>query len=387
MISKRAKAISPSLTLSITAQAKLMKKEGKDVISFGAGEPDFDTPDYIKEAAYEAIRSGFTKYTPTSGIPELKKAICNKLKKDNGLDYVPANILVSNGAKQCLYVIIQATINPKDEVIIPIPAWGSYAEMVKLADGKPILVQTKNFKLTPALLKKSLTAKTRMLILGSPSNPTGAIYDKSELEELARICIAHNILVISDEVYEKLIYGKTCVSMASLNDDIKKLTIVVNGVSKTYAMTGWRIGYCAAQEEFIKAATNIQDHMTSNASSIAQKAALAALTQTRQEYIDRMVKEYAKRRQYMVTTLNKIPGISTQMPDGAFYVLVDVSRLYKGNITSSVEFCKALLEKKMVAAIPGSAFGDDRYIRLSYATSMDQIVKGLNRLKEFVIGL
>ncbi|MFA5137030.1 MAG: pyridoxal phosphate-dependent aminotransferase [Patescibacteria group bacterium] len=384
MISKRAMSITPSATLTITARAKAMKKDGIDVVSFGAGEPDFDTPDHIKKAAQDAMLAGFTKYTPTSGIPELKQAICRKLKVDNGLDYAPEQILVSTGGKQCLYNIIQVTIDPEDEVIIPQPSWVSYEEMVKLAEGKTVFVKTKDFKMSPSLFEKAITKKTRMLILNSPSNPTGAMYSKQELEEISRICVKYSILVLSDEIYEKLIYGKEHISIASLGEDIKKLTVVINGVSKTYSMTGWRIGYCAGPVEIIQAATRLQDHTTSNANSIAQKAAVAALTGTDKQFIEEIVAEYKTRRDYMVKTLNSIPGIKVSLPDGAFYVFADVSRLYKGTITDSVDFCSKLLEKKHVAVIPGSAFGDDKYIRLSYATSMEQIVKGLKRLSEFV---
>lgn len=384
MISKRAMSITPSATLTITARAKAMKKDGIDVVSFGAGEPDFDTPDHIKKAAQDAMLAGFTKYTPTSGIPELKQAICRKLKVDNGLDYAPEQILVSTGGKQCLYNIIQVTINPEDEVIIPQPSWVSYEEMVKLAGGKTVFVKTKDFKMSASMFEKAITKKTRMLILNSPSNPTGAMYSKQELEEISRICVKHSILVLSDEIYEKLIYGKKHICIASLTDDIKKLTVVINGVSKTYSMTGWRIGYCAGPVEIIQAATRLQDHSTSNANSIAQKAAVAALTGTDKQFIEDIVIEYKKRRDYMVKTLNSIPGIKVSLPDGAFYVFADVSRLYKETITGSVDFCSKLLEKKHVAVIPGSAFGDDKYIRLSYATSMEQIVKGLKRLSEFV---
>ena len=383
MLSNRALSINPSSTLAITSRAKQMKKDGIDVVPFAAGEPDFDTPDNIKKAAIEAINSGFTKYTPSSGIPELKKAICEKFKKDNHLDYELENIMVSTGAKQCLYNIIQVLINPGDEVLIPSPYWVSYPEMVKLAEGKCIFLPTVNFKINQKILEAAITDKTKALILNSPANPTGVVYDKQELKMIADICKKHSIYVISDEIYELLIYEKKHISIASFDQDIKKLTIVVNGVSKTYAMTGWRIGYCAGQKEIIKAASSIQDHSTSNPNSIAQKAALEALTGP-QDAIKKMKQAYQKRRDYMMQRLQKIKGIKVPLPDGAFYVFADVSQLYNPNIPNSVEFCRRLLEKNHVATIPGGAFGDDRYIRLSYATNEDNIKKGLDRIEAFV---
>lgn len=387
MLSKRALQINPSPTLAITAKAKEMKKQGLDVVSFGAGEPDFDTPENVKAAAIQAIKDGFTKYTATSGIPELKQAICEKFKKDNGLDYLPENILVSAGAKQCLYNILQVLINPGDEVMIPVPYWVSYEEMVKLAGGVcKFLKPVKDFKINVAVLKKSVTKKTKLLMLNSPSNPTGAVYDAKELEEIAKFCVKHNIYVISDEIYEALIYGKKHVSIASFGSEIKKLTIVVNGLSKAYSMTGWRLGYCAGEKEIIKAATSLQDHSTSNANSITQKAAIEAITGP-QDTVAMMRKAYVKRRDYMLKRLKAMKGLKVEKPDGAFYVFVDVSSLFNKTINDSVAFCKELLEKKHVAAIPGVAFGDDRYIRLSYATSDANIEKGLDRLGEFVASL
>lgn len=384
MISDRTKRITPSATLAISAKAAEMKRNGIDVVSFGAGEPDFDTPDHIKKAAIAAIKAGFTKYTPTSGIPELKEAIIEKFDKDNGLIYTPKQILVGNGAKQCLYNIIQALINPGDEVIIPVPYWVSYEEMVKLADGKCVFVPSgKDFKIRPVSLKKYISKKTKALILNSPSNPTGIVYDKHELAAIAKICIEENLFVISDEIYEKLIYGKKHVSIASLGKAIIDLTIVVNGVSKTYAMTGWRIGYCGGPEDIIQAAGSLQDHTTSNPNSIAQKAALSALTGSLNN-VSVMKKEYVRRRDYMVERLNKMKGISAQLPDGAFYVFPNVSKLYSRKMRDSASFCEQLLTTFHVAAVPGSAFGDDRCIRLSFATSMEQIKKGLDRIERFV---
>jgi aspartate aminotransferase len=383
IIAKRLQQISASPTLAITALVNKMKKEGKDVISFAAGEPDFDTPKHIKLAAIDAINKGFTKYTATSGIIELKLAICEKFKKDNNLTYKPENILVSNGAKQCLYNVIQALVNPNDEVLIQIPYWVSYEEMVKLAEGKCVFIKpNKQLKITANQIEQSITPKTKILILNSPSNPSGVVYDKKELEEIARVCVRHNIIVISDEIYEKLIYGKKHYSIASFNSEINKLTVVVNGASKSYAMTGWRIGYCAGPKEIIEAASSLQDHSTSNPNSIAQKAALAALTGS-EDCIQEMAREYEKRRDYMIGRLCTIKGIEVNMPDGAFYVFVNVSGLYNQNIADSVSFCTEFLKQFFVGCVPGGAFGDDRYIRISFATSLENIKEGLQRLEKF----
>ncbi len=381
-LSKRAQNINSSLTLSITAKAKEMKKQGLDVVSFGAGEPDFDTMFHIKEAAKKAIDDGFTKYTATSGIIELKEAICAKLRRDNWLDYEPKNIIVSTGAKQSLFNMIMVTIDPGDEVIIPIPYWVSYEEMVKIADGKCVFLKTNNFKINPQDLEKVITPKTKMLIFNSPSNPTGVVYDEKELKQIAAICLKHNIYILSDEIYEKLIYGKKHVSISSVNEKIKKLSIVINGVSKSYAMTGWRIGYAAAEEEIVKAATRLQDHSTSNPSSISQKAALAAVNGP-EDHVEKMVYEFKKRRDFMVDRLNRIDGVVAPRPDGAFYVFANVSKLYSDQIKGSMVFCQKLLEDAYVAVIPGAAFGDDRYIRLSFATGMEHIKRGLDRLDKF----
>lgn len=384
-LSKRALSINPSQTLAITARAKAMKKQGIDVISLAAGEPDFDTPDFIKKTAIKAIETGFTKYTPTAGILELRQAIVNKFKRDNGLIYeAKKNILVSNGAKQCLFNVIQVIIDQDDEALLPLPSWVSYDEMVKMAGGKCVYIKTPNFKVSSKILKKYLSKKTKLLILGSPSNPTGTVYEKEELQDIADFCVKNNIYVISDEVYEKLIYGKTHYSIAGFNEKIKKLTITVNGFSKTYAMTGWRIGYCAGEEEIIKVATNLQDHSTSGANSITQKAALAALTGP-QEFLKNWVKQYRQRRDYMFGRLNKIKGLKPHKPDGAFYMFVDFSH-YKSNPSAknSIVFCQNLLEKAHIATIPGGAFGDDNYIRLSFATSMENITKALDRLEKYL---
>lgn len=381
-LSKRAVNIKPSLTLTITAKAKEMKKQGLDVISFGAGEPDFDTMIHIKEAAKKAIDEGYTKYTSTSGFTELREAVCMKLRRDNWLDFVPSQILVSTGGKQALFNIIMTLVEEDDEVIIPVPYWVSYEEMVKFAGGKPVFLKSDDFRINTEKLERAITRKTKMLILNSPANPTGVVYEEKELKQIAHVCVKHNIIVVSDEIYEKLTYGKKHHSIAAMNDKINKLTIIINGVSKTYAMTGWRIGYAAGPEEVIKAATRIQDHSTSNPSSISQKAALAALTGP-QDHIPKMVWEYKRRRDFMVERVNRIKGIYASRPDGAFYVFANISDFYGNEIKGSTEFCLRLLEEAYVAAIPGLGFGDDNFIRLSFATGMSNIQRGLERMEKF----
>ncbi len=381
-LSKRASSINPSLTLSITAKAKEMKKQGLDVVSFGAGEPDFDTMIHIKDAAKQAIDEGFTKYTATAGITELREAIAGKLRRDNWLDYKTSQILVSTGAKQALYEIIMTVVDSGDEVIVPVPYWVSYEEMVKMAGGVSVFIKTRGFKLDPEDLERAVTPKTKMLILNSPVNPTGAVYDEKDLKKIAAICVKHNIFILSDEIYEKLVYDKKHVSIASINDKVKGITAVVNGISKSYSMTGWRLGYVAGPEEVIKVATRLQDHITSNASSISQKAALAAIDGP-QDHIPKMIWEYKKRRDLMVEKLNSIEGVIAPLPDGAFYVFADVSAYYKGNIKGSLDFCTRLLDEAYVAVIPGVAFGDDRYVRLSYATGTEHIKRGLERMHKF----
>jgi len=392
LLAKRTSGIIPSLTLALTARAKAMKKQGMDVIGLAAGEPDFDTPEYIKEEARRALDEGFTKYTPASGITELKEAVCEKLARDNCLNYEPSEIIIGCGAKHCLYNAIQVLCQEDDEVILPTPYWVSYPEQIKLSGARPLIVKTRmedGFKITPELLLKNITRRTKLLILNTPSNPTGSVYSKDELEEIAEIAIKKHIYVISDEIYEKIIYdGIEHVSIASLNSQIKKLTIVINGLSKTYSMTGWRIGYAAADERIIKAMSNLQSHSTSNPVSFVQKAAIIALRSS-QDWVNRMVAEFKRRRNYMLERLNQVQEVSCVSPQGAFYLFPNISRIlgrpFNGKkIKSSLDFSQLLLEEGKVSVVPGSAFGADNHIRLSYATSMDNIARGMDRIQEMV---
>jgi len=391
-LSTKALTISPSSTLAIDAKAKKMKADGIDVIGFGAGEPDFDTPNHIKEAAIKAINDGFTKYTPASGTLELKQAVCKKFEKDNGLIYTPSNIVISNGAKHSLVNAFQAICNVGDEVIIPAPYWVSYPEMVKLADGVPVILNTteeSGFKFTIDQLEAAITPKTKAIVINSPSNPTGMVYSKEELQAIADLAVKKEIYVISDEIYEKLIYdGYEHVSIASFNDKIKELSIVVNGMAKSYSMTGWRIGYTASNAKIAEIMGNVQSHATSNPNSIAQKAAEAALNGP-QDDVAMMVEEFIKRRDYMVEKINSIPGLSCIKPNGAFYVMMNISKiigkeLYGVKINGSDDFANILLEKANVALVPGSGFGTDIHVRLSYATSIKNITEGLNRIEKFL---
>ncbi|NFO13129.1 pyridoxal phosphate-dependent aminotransferase [Clostridium botulinum] len=391
-LSKRAENISPSITLEITAKAKALKNEGIDVVSFGAGEPDFNTPQNIINAAIKAMEEGKTKYTPAGGILELKEVICKKFKKDNNLEYKTNQITISTGAKQCLANVFMAILNPGDEVLIPVPYWVSYPELVKLADGVPVFVETvkeNNYKYTIEDLEKCVTNKTKAILLNSPNNPTGTIYHEEELKEIASFAKKHDMFIVSDEIYEKLIYdNEEHISIASLSEDAYKRTIVINGVSKTYAMTGWRLGYVAADEKVTKLMTSIQSHMTSNVNSITQYAAIEAISGPEEE-LGKMVKEFENRRNFMLDKLSKINELSVLRPNGAFYIMVNIEKYlnttFKGNsITNSVEFSKVLLEEEKVAVIPGSGFGLENYIRLSYATSMDIIEKGIDRLSIFL---
>lgn len=382
-ISPQAASLSPSLTLAIDARAKQMKAEGLDVVGFGAGEPDFDTPQHIKDAAKKALDEGFTKYTPSSGIPELRQAIAEKFRRENGLTYKPSQIIVSCGGKHSCFNTILATCSAGDEVIIPAPYWLSYPEMVKLAGAKPVIVETTDateFKLTPAQLRAALTERTRLLILNSPSNPTGTVYTPEELRALGEVCIERDVLIMSDEIYEHLLYdGAVHRSMASFSSEHYARTIVVHGFAKAWSMTGWRLGFLAAPEPVAKAIDAIQSHSTSNPTSFAQKGAVAALTGP-QDHLKVWLAEFAKRRSYAHQRLNAMPGISCVNAKGAFYLFPNIARTG----LKSVEFCARLLDEEKVAAVPGIAFGADDYIRLSYATSMANIEKGLDRLERFV---
>ena len=391
MLSNKARAISSSPTLAIDAKFKQMKANGEDVVGFGCGEPDFDTPRYIKDAAIAAINVGKTKYTPAAGTLELRKAVADKFKRENGLDYAPTDIVISNGAKHSLMNALTAILNPGDEVILPAPFWVSYPELVKLADGVPVIINTKEeneFKAKAEDFKRALTEKTKAIILNSPSNPTGMVYTRDELKEIADFAVENNLYVVSDEIYEHLIYEGEHISIASFNDKIKELTIVVNGVSKTYAMTGWRIGYAAANPEIAKIMSNVQSHASSNPNSIAQAATVAALSGGDEE-IDRMKRHFKNRRDYMVEAINSIDGVSCRMPHGAFYIMMNIGELvgktYYGKIiNNSDDFAELFLEKARVAVVPGTGFGAPEYVRWSYATSMDNIVEGIQRLKNFL---
>ncbi|MDP4132618.1 MAG: pyridoxal phosphate-dependent aminotransferase [Bacillota bacterium] len=394
-LSKKYQSISPSSTLSIDSKYKALKAAGIDVVGFGAGEPDFDTPQHIKDAAIRAINSGYTKYTPASGMIELKEAICKKFREENGLSYGIENIVVSNGAKHSLMNSLGAILNPGDEVILPAPYWVSYYEMILLSDGVPVILHTSeenDFKFNAKDLEALITPKTKALILNTPGNPTGMVYTEEELRAIANVIEEHDIFVISDEIYEQLVYDMdTPPSIASLGENIKNRTIIVNGVSKTYAMTGWRIGYTAANSEITKLMSNVQSHYTSNPNSIAQHAAIAALEGPQHSVLE-MKKAFNERRLYMVERMNCIPGVSCIKPQGAFYVMMNITKLLgktAGNrkIDGSDSFAQLFLELNNVAVVPCSGFGNDNYVRWSYATSMDNIKKGLDRLEEFINNL
>ncbi|MFA6078985.1 MAG: pyridoxal phosphate-dependent aminotransferase [Candidatus Omnitrophota bacterium] len=382
-LSNRVSSISSSVTLDITSKAKRMAKEGIDVVGFGAGEPDHDTPEHIKAEAVKAIKEGFTKYTPSSGTLELREAISAKFEKDNSIKYSPAQIVVSSGAKHSLNNIFQAICEAGDEVIVPAPYWLSYPEMIKMAEAKPVCVETSqadHFRVTEKDLAAKITPKTKALILNSPSNPTGSIYGLDGLKMIARLAVKHKFFVISDEIYEKLIYdNKKHVSIASLGKEIYDLTLTVNGVSKSYAMTGWRIGYAAGPSDVMSAISNLQSHAASNPTSISQKAAIAALTGD-QKCVNDMRMEFQKRRDLMVEMLSSIKGMSCIKPEGAFYVFCDISKLNMG----SIKIAERLLDEAKVAVVPGAPFGADSFIRLSFATSMEKIKKGIDRIGEWV---
>ncbi len=384
MLTKRINSLSESITIAVSTLAQELKAEGKDILSFSAGEPDFDTPQIIKDAAIEAIQKGYTKYTAVDGIPELKKAVIEKLKRDNNLEYAPNQVIVNNGAKHSLFNLFQATIEEGDEVIIPAPYWVTYPELVKYSGGTPVTIQTDDttgFKITPEQLKSAITSKTKMLILTSPSNPTGAIYSKSELEALAEVLKGTDILVASDEMYEKLTYEGEFVSTASISEDMFERTITINGLSKSVAMTGWRFGYMAsAKSELIKATKKLQSQSTSNINSITQVAAIKGLDGSADADIAYMREEFKKRRDEAVELFNAIDGLSVLKPDGAFYLFVNIKEISNDSLT----FAKELLESKGVAVVPGVGFGSEGYFRFSFASSIENIRKGIERIAEFV---
>ncbi len=391
-LSRVASAVQASTTVAIDSKAKQMKADGIDVVGFGAGEPDFNTPDNINMEAIRAICDGKTKYTPPAGIIPLRKAICNRLKLDCNLDYDYTQIVVASGAKHCVYVTFRALLNPGDEVIVPAPYWVSYSEMIKMAGGVPILVvagEDQGFKATGDQIKAAITEKTKCVIINNPSNPTGALYSKQELQEIADICVENDLYIISDEIYYQLIYDNAeFVSIASLGKDVYDHTIIINGVSKSYAMTGWRIGYVAASKEIAKVMSNYLSHSTGAPSTISQWASIEALNGP-QEGIEAMRQEFEKRRNYMVKRMNEIPGVSCRMPEGAFYVMMNISQLLGktiggASINSADDFAMAFLDQGLVAVVPSTGFGIDNFVRWSYATSMENIEEGLNRLEKFL---
>ncbi|MEJ5258758.1 MAG: pyridoxal phosphate-dependent aminotransferase [Anaerohalosphaeraceae bacterium] len=391
-ISLRAQAVAPSATLAVTSRAKEMKAQGLDVLSFGAGEPDFDTPQFIKDAAVESLKKGQTKYTPAAGILELRKAIAEKLLKENNLQYAPEQIIVNLGAKHSVYMAMQAVLDPGDEVLLPAPYWVTYPEAIQLAGAKPVILETTaktEYKITPTQLKSAITPKTAMLVLNSPNNPGGFCYTPDELKALAKVLEGTNVIVLSDEIYERLVYGNMrFVSFASLSQDAYNRTLTINGLSKSYSMTGWRLGYTAGPLDVIKAMSRLQDHMTSNAVTFTQYAAIAALKDT-SGVVEKMRQEFEKRGKLMTERLNAIPGVHCVPAQGAFYCFPDVSAHYGRTIggvriSDSMDFAKALLEQKLVAVVPGGPFGAPKNVRLSFACSLEQIEKGIDRIREWL---
>jgi len=387
-LAKRVSLLSPSPTLAITAKSNEMKRQGIDVVGLGAGEPDFNTPAHIIEAAERAMREGRTKYTAAAGIPELLQAISEKFESDNGLTYSTKQIIVTNGGKHALYNLFMSLLDPGDEVIIPIPYWVSYPEMVKIADGVPVLIEgyeANAFKVTAQQVKNAITPRTRAIIINSPSNPTGSIYSREELEAIVDVCLAYDILMVSDEIYEKLIYdGHEHVSVASFSKEAYEHTVIINGMSKPYSMTGWRMGYAAGNQSLIQAMVDLSSHSTSNPTSFAQYGALAALTGT-QEPLEMMKREFVKRRDRVVELLNQIEGISCLKPEGAFYVFPNVSEAMKNMGYDNVDkWCGDLLVEQKVALVPGSGFGSPNHARISYAASLEQLEKGIERIGQFV---
>ncbi|MCR4397632.1 MAG: pyridoxal phosphate-dependent aminotransferase [Firmicutes bacterium] len=395
-LSRRARNLSPSPTLALDARTKELQAKGVDVVNLGIGEPDFDTPSHIGDAAVQAIREGFTKYTPATGIPDLKKAVCKKFLEDNGLEYDLSQVVISVGAKQAVYNAVQVLCDEGDEVIVPAPYWVSYTEIIKLAGGIPVEVPSREeagFKVSAADLEAAIGDRTKILLFNSPNNPSGAVYDRDELLAIADVCLKRGLYIISDEIYEKLVYGGLKhVSIASVRPALKDRTIVINGVSKAFSMTGWRIGFAAGPREAIKAMGDLQGQVTSNPTSISQKAALAALLGPK-EPVEAMVREFEKRRNFVVGELNSIPGLRCSTPGGAFYVYPNVSAFIgKKNasgktIADSADLAEAILQEAAVAVVPGTAFGMDGYVRISYATSMENLRKGIDRLRRFFAAL
>ena len=393
-LSRIALAIEPSATMAIDTMFKQMKADGLDVIGFGAGEPDFPTPDYIKEVGIQAIQNNDTKYTPSVGTVALRKAICQRLKEDCGVEYTPAEVAVSNGAKPCVYVALRALVNPGDEVILPAPYWVSYIELIRMVGGVPVVVEAteaEHFKITPEKLSAAITPKTKCMILNNPSNPTGMMYSRKELEEIAKVCVEKDIYVISDEIYYRLAYdNEEFVSFAALGEDVKARTLLVNGVSKSYAMTGWRIGYVAAPAAISKVIGNYLGHCTGSPSSISQAAAAEALSAS-QETVEKMREAFEERRNYMVERMNQIEGVSCIKPEGAFYVMMNISKIFGKELFGHVikdadDFGNMFLKYGKVAVVPGTSFGAPEFIRWSYATSMENIKAGLDRLECFLSG-
>lgn len=394
-LSRLASQVQASTTMAIDALAKQMKADGVDVIGFGAGEPDFNTPDHIKAAAVQAIADNVTRYTPASGTVQLKQAVCSRMKEDCGLEYKPSQVVVSSGAKHCVYIALRALVNPGDEVILPAPFWVSYLELIKMVGGTPVIVtaqESAGFKMTAQQLQESITPKTKALILNNPSNPTGMVYSREELLALAQVCIEHDVYIISDEIYYSLLYdGMKFTSVASLGEEIRKHTILINGVSKAYAMTGWRIGYALADEAVAKVMSNYLSHSTGSPCAISQAASVAALNGPQDE-VETMRQAFEERRNYIVTRMNQIEGVSCIKPEGAFYVMMNIEKLLGKTICGEIictsdDFCSAFLKHGLVATVPCSGFGAPNFVRWSYATSMENIHKGLDRLEQFLSGV
>lgn len=391
-LSRLAQAVQASTTMAIDSMFKQMKADGIDVIGFGAGEPDFNTPDEIKAAGIAAIEENFTRYTPAAGTMDLRKAVCERMKADCGIDYTPSQVVVSSGAKHLVYLALRVLVNPGDEVILPAPFWVSYIELIKMVGGVPVVVnatEAEHFKLSAEKLAAAVTPKTKAVILNNPSNPTGMMYSREELEAIAKVCVEHEVYVISDEIYYGLVYdGKSFTSFASLSPQVRDLTVLVNGVSKSYAMTGWRIGYACANDKIAKVMSNYVSHSTGSPSAISQKAAMTALSGP-QEKLSSMLQSFEERRNYIVERMNRIPGISCIKPEGAFYVMMNLEKIlgktvHGVEITNDDVFADAFLKHGLVAVVPGSGFGAPNFVRWSYATSMENIKEGLDRLEKFL---